>query len=399
MSLRTLQKQVQELQGNQEQKEPPDATKLSVVPPSIETNLNSSAVSENSVLSTAQDEYLMKLPEIKRKLTDELHKYVNTVVFKRNKFHMTSEAEEKYCRHAVATGKVKLPPGASSQAFARIYSKVLRNRVNSLRRYAQTNAKLKFEGESAVNACLLLTCVSHHCLLFASCCVADDWKNGRVPDNFLTNLMTGYRDYLDENGGVRKDRKGSFEAFVYFLDRMLPSVNTAVNKYNGPQRKTMGFSAVFSVNDEAFALVMMENYVERWKLLAENRKRCKGRNLVAQVGGTPGRDSDGNDADEDGGEGVNGRQHKFQAKYTSSNEGMSSSSGWSIEGIKRFNEFAHDIEKKRTVEQTGKGLEAYMMRFWQGTVGEPTSSIKEELGLVVAHCEDDSLFVGAMEFV
>jgi len=218
-----------------------------------------------------------------------------------------------------------------------------------------------------------------------------------VPANFLENLTDGYRDYLDVDGTrVREGREGSFHAFVYFLDRMLPSVNTTVNKYGGPQRKTVGFGNVFTVNDEAFALVMMENYVERWTRLAKNRRRHEGRQSMERLEGTQGDVVDGG---EDGEDGTSMRHNRFRARYTSSNEGMSTSSGWSMEGIRRFNEFASDVGQKRKVKQTGKGLEDYMIRYWQGTTGEQTQNMKDRMGLVMAHCEDDSLFVGDMKFV
>jgi len=40
-----------------------------------------------------------------------------------------------------------------------------------------------------------------------------------------------------------------------------------------------------------------------------------------------------------------------------------------------------------------------MIRYWQGTTGEQTRNMKDMMGLVMAHCEDDSLFVGNMQFV
>lgn len=146
--LQHLQNEVEALQELQQSEEVTrDTSKVTAIPTNIDTKFSSSTVSEHSNLSSAQDDYLLQLYEIKKQLTSELHQYVNTVVFKRNKFHMTAEAEEKYCRHAVAIGMVRLPPGVSSQAFARVYSKVLRSRISSLRNNAQTNAKLKFEGE------------------------------------------------------------------------------------------------------------------------------------------------------------------------------------------------------------------------------------------------------------
>jgi len=147
--LQHLQKEIAALQDMQQSEEvvTRDTSRMSAIPTNIETKFSSSTVSEQSNLNSAQDDYLLQLPEIKKQLSSELNQYVNTVVFKRNKFYMTPEAEEKYCRHAVATGMVRLPPDVCSQAFARMYAKVLRSRISSLRNNAQTNAKLKFEGK------------------------------------------------------------------------------------------------------------------------------------------------------------------------------------------------------------------------------------------------------------
>lgn len=144
------------MRGAKDRDKQQDGTNQYSVPANIVTNEHS--LSENSALSTSQDEYILQIPEVKRRLTDELNKYVTTVVFKRNKFHMTSEAEEKYCRHAVAIGQVKLPQGVTSQKFGKMFSKVLRSRMNALRGNAQTNAKLKFKGESSCSMLVTYMC-------------------------------------------------------------------------------------------------------------------------------------------------------------------------------------------------------------------------------------------------
>ena len=63
---------------------------------------------------------------------------------------------------------------------------------------------------------------------------------------------------------------------------------------------------MFSVSDEAFAVMMIDNYEERWKLQTIEKDKKKWR-------------SDPN----------------YQAKYTSSTKGVHNNS-WSEEGMKSF---------------------------------------------------------------
>ena len=56
------------------------------------------------------------------------------------------------------------------------------------------------------------------------------------------------------------EREENFKAFVYFVDRILTSVNATVNDYSPRVRKKTVLMNVFSVSDKAYALVTLENY-------------------------------------------------------------------------------------------------------------------------------------------
>jgi len=175
-----LQRKLKELQAEldalQERDEENHHSSPSAIPANIVTNEPSLTNSESSALSNRQDEYIMQIPEVKRRLDEELFQFVNAVTFKRNKFSMSREMEEKHCRLAVSTKMVKLPPGVTTVKFGQMYAKVLRSRMNALRSNAQTNAKLKFEGELPATACLQLTCMTNCC--FSLYCVVLQMTGG-----------------------------------------------------------------------------------------------------------------------------------------------------------------------------------------------------------------------------
>ena len=105
-----------------------------------------------------------------------------------------------------------------------------------------------------------------------------DWRAGRVPDNLVEKLNENYRDYLDGNGTLIPEREENFKAFVYFVDRILTSVNAKVNDYSPRIRKKALLKSVYSVSDEAFALITLENYCTCWirMLEAQNGREQEG---------------------------------------------------------------------------------------------------------------------------
>ena len=88
---------------------------------------------------------------------------------------------------------------------------------------------------------------------------------------------------------------------------------------------------MFSVSDEAFAVMMIDNYEERWKLQTIEKDKKKWR-------------SDPN----------------YQAKYTSSTKGVHNNS-WSEEGMKSFYDWCRKIQELRK----DKKVEWFLKkRFW-----------------------------------
>ena len=191
--------------------------------------------------------------------------------------------------------------------------------------------------------------------------------------------MENYRDYFDKDGSLIPGREGNYEAFVYFVDRILTSVNSRVNDYSPKVRKAVELSKVFTVTDEAFALITLENYYERWVRMLEAGK---------------------NDADEDSeGGGVlldktTQRTHDwFSAKYTSSQRGKQAM-GWNVEGVARFTELAGMVKTRRWDDRMGSGLEKGLVRYW---VGRDNGEGGRRAGEIVDQYVDHDLFGGDVE--
>lgn len=211
-----------------------------------------------------------------------------------------------------------------------------------------------------------------------------DWRAGRVPDNLVEKLNENYRDYLDGNGTLIPEREENFKAFVYFVDRILTSVNAKVNDYSPRIRKKALLKSVYSVSDEAFALITLENYYTRWI-----------RMLEAQNGGEQEDFSEGDDSDGPVPlDKTTMRKSKwFEAKYTSSQRGKSVS-GWTQEGISRFTDIAEKVKSCRKDNRMGEELEQYLVTYWIGHMEAKSGKERPE---VIEAFTDNDLFGGDVE--
>ena len=85
-----------------------------------------------------------------------------------------------------------------------------------------------------------------------------------MQEDFEEKLMEHYRNYLDGSGNLIPERSENFRAFLYFIDRILPSVNYEINNYKAVAKKTKLLRDCFTTSDEAFGLVIVENYTRSW---------------------------------------------------------------------------------------------------------------------------------------
>ena len=168
-----------------------------------------------------------------------------------------------------------------------------------------------------------------------------DWNKGLVPNDFFQNLFTHYRDYFEDGQNIKNGRQACYDAFLYFADRILPSINAEVTKYHGEKKCLVRMSNVFSVTDEAYVLLMVENYHERWVSLAQKKN-----------------------SNDEGGEGVQESRIK-RAKYTCSSQG-NIHAGWEEKGILRFNEIAGMIKNQRKDKTRNDNLDDALITHWKG---------------------------------
>ena len=214
---------------------------------------------------------------------------------------------------------------------------------------------------------------------------SEDWEEGKVPDNFLDVLLDHYRDYLDANGNLIPEREKNFNAFVYFIDRILPSVNFTLNEYGNVTKKLKRLSSCFTVSDETFALANVENYYLRWSRKMEAKESKKLADLRRRVGTAH------NDTPSISEMPAHEQPSEwFEAKWTGSKEGKNCS-GWKKEGIARFNEHARHIEKLRAAVCTGEQLEEHVKNYWNGRIQEGKKKMKQH---IVQAYEEDDLDVG-----
>jgi hypothetical protein len=104
-------------------------------------------VSSTSEITGDNEEYILKEPELFQQLSAQLKDHVTKMFFPKCKFRTEEANELKVCKHAVLLGNCRLPDGVSSDAFAKIYHKIVRVRQNALRANAHNSAKWKFEGK------------------------------------------------------------------------------------------------------------------------------------------------------------------------------------------------------------------------------------------------------------
>ena len=179
---------------------------------------------------------------------------------------------------------------------------------------------------------------------------------------------------MDEDGNVKPGREEHLKAFIYFIDRILPSVNYEVNDYRPLARKNKRISKCYTATDEAFGLACVENYRQRWDRLClkkESRRAARLGNLETADDEVPAHEQ---------------VPEWFYARWSGSHLG-NTISGWTETGVDRYNEHCKMIAEKRAGKVTGADLEDYIKKHWKGTLKERTGR-KPKRKLVVAYRED-----------
>ncbi len=122
-------------------------------------------------------------------------------------------------------------------------------------------------------------------------------------------------------------------------------VSEATDK--GSQAKTV------MISDEAFAQVIFENYIDKWISTRSNADNVQDDGLVkSDVQGVVGRR----------------KQPRHRGKYTSKKSGHCKNSGWSCEGMARFNEVYKLVREDRASAQAA-AMEMELLAFCKAKYG------------------------------
>ena len=102
--------------------------------------------------------------------------------------------------------------------------------------------------------------------------LTDDRRDKTIPDSFPGAVVINIKK--DENGNYLSPhyRRQQSEEFKYFYNRILSAINPQITMWD----KVKGLeplSEIFSVTDEAFALVMLFNELHCWEETAQIRER------------------------------------------------------------------------------------------------------------------------------
>ena len=173
-------------------------------------------------------------------------------------------------------------------------------------------------------------------------------------------------------------------AFFWFFDTFLECVCGAIPWRNG--KKAMLVSKaddghrgkLVTKSDEAFALLLIDNYMEKW-IKALEKEGNPSTDTVADD------TNDNDDNDNNTGEvGTNAKQKKkamkrMPGKYTAKKNGHCKYGGWSREGTARFNELYNLVQEDRASPQAEQ-MESELMAYCRARAGIDDGNAQGEQG-------------------
>jgi len=153
-------------------------------------------------------------------------------------------------------------------------------------------------------------------------------KDNSVPEDFSKFLLEKYRDY-----GNSENHKN---AFRYFATRILPAVNASLTKFDKRKYKE-SLSQCFSYTDEAFGILLVVNYENRWQSQHEAEVRLPGTKSKERS------------------------KEWDDARYTSAFEGARRGVSWTRAGLVKFNELSEMVKAQRGAEGEDNKVETELM--------------------------------------
>ena len=168
--------------------------------------------------------------------------------------------------------------------------------------------------------------------------ITEDRKHGDVvPDTFPGSVSIDWTN-SDEgkilNASYRAYGNADNAEFYYFLTRILASVNPVQTGFKSHKGK-LKISDMFTVSDEAFAILMLHNEYDTWVKFEENK--------------------------------VDPTVKKRKKRFCDADSGRRE--GWAIEGRLLFSRLCEEIEELRRNPATGSQFEALMLERIQEELG------------------------------
>lgn len=160
-----------------------------------------------------------------------------------------------------------------------------------------------------------------------------------------TDDVLGVRDFTADfytlkevsamrNFATTREKCAFFWFFENFIDCVTGKLNNRDSKYLGTIT-----AGNITTSDEAFALLLFENYVEKWH--AQHRHNCTKTEMTAKM-------------------------PRMHGKYTSKKVGQAEFGGWSREGVRKFNINCMQIMADRLSDK-GQAAEQELLTYLQGT--------------------------------
>ena len=147
---------------------------------------------------------------------------------------------------------------------------------------------------------------------------------------------------------TERERKAFFWFFGTYLECVCGKRQWGAKKLHElvskARDKDRGQKRVVTKSDEAFALVLFENYIDKWKLQRQ----------PVPV--------DGANADNAG------KKQRMKGKYTGTKNGLCKYGGWSVQGIDRFNDLREIVKQDRACEQA-ETMEKELLEFCRSQKG------------------------------
>lgn len=164
------------------------------------------------------------------------------------------------------------------------------------------------------------------------------------------------------------------KAFIWFFDSFLECVcgtsawNNAKTKQLVSEARDQSGSKVVSVSDEAFGLLLIDNYMEKWRKRATEDEAAR----IKPVG-------DSATAGEDPG----GKRTKTAGKYTGKAKGQCKWGGWNSDGIKQFNFLRKLVKADREADKSNvaepKQMEKFLLDYCRTKAGKKDPRDDENL--------------------